>query len=126
VRDPYRAAEILDAELGPHVPTAPRDFVLYSRVPFEFFESGDSAGFFIDARDSARTATPMREHSELFHHPRVEHVLRTLYVPREAVEPLTKRVRAEQRSARGSATGDFGESELLFDALFRPAIAADA
>lgn len=125
VRDPYRAAEILDSELGPHVPGNPRDFVLYSRVPFEFFESGAKAGFFVDTRDSARRATLIREHSELFHHPRAEHVLRTLYVPREAVEPLTRRIRAEQRAGSGDAAGELQEAEdILVNLLRRKAAAA--
>jgi uncharacterized protein len=114
VRDPYRAKEILDTQVGPHVPgDDPRDFVLYSRVPFEFFETDKKAGFFVDTRDSARTATLMREHPELFHHPRAEHILRTLYVPREAVEPLTARIRADQR-AGGGATAELDEGEEMF------------
>lgn len=126
VRDPFRAAEILDTEVGRHIQgDRPRDYVLYSRVPFEFFESSEKAGFFIDTRDSARRATLMREHPELFHHPRTEHVLRTLYVPREAVEPLTKRIRQEQR-AGGSAKGDLEGSEELLDTLLRRRAASAA
>jgi HD superfamily phosphohydrolase len=124
VRDPYRATEILDAEVGPHVSGMnPKDFILYSRVPFEFFEKGDKAGFFIDTRGSARTATPMREHPELFHHPRAEHILRTLYVPREAVEPLTKRIRDEQRAGGGAASADLEAAESILDQLLRRATA---
>lgn len=120
MRDPYRAVEILKNEVSPYVAGDARYSVYYSRVAFEFFEKGNKAGYFIDTRDSGRPATLMREHPELFHHPRVEHVLRTLYVPREAVEPLAKRIRAELR-AGGGAGLTLEEGESLFDKLLADA-----
>ena len=72
------------------------------RQEFSFFEEEPRrTAYFVDTTTPGRLATPISQHEELAHHRADKRILHWLFVPADAVRPVTEAIRREQRARHG-------------------------
>ncbi len=81
---------------------APEYYRITDRQEFSFFEEDPRrAAYFVDVTSPSRAATPISQHDELAHHRADKRILHWLFVPADAVRPVTEAIRQEQRARQG-------------------------
>jgi hypothetical protein len=89
--NPPEAIQRVDAALNRCGYQDAASYRLYDAAPFWFFHRESEQGsMFVDTHDSQRAATSLRDHPELVHHRREKQEKLRLYVPRDAVDAVTR------------------------------------